>query len=128
MQLGVAFATAGVAASLAGTQPVQAQLRAVAPATGSGTFTASVASTKKLVTLTWTIKASGVGAAIASASVKTGGAHGIAIPLCAPCKAPLHGQLALVPSMWSRIRSSAQIVVATHAYPAGALAGKLVVP
>ena len=42
MQLGVVFATAGVVASLAGTSPVQARLHAVAPATGSGTFTASV--------------------------------------------------------------------------------------
>jgi hypothetical protein len=129
MQLGIAFATAGAVASLAGgTQPVEARLHAVAPATGSGTFTASVTSTKNLVTLTWTITTSGVGAAVTAASVKTGGAHGITIPLCGPCKAPLHGRLALVPSMWSRVGGSAQVVLATHAHPAGALSGKLVVP
>ncbi len=128
MQLGVVFATAGVVASLAGTSPVQARLHAVAPATGSGTFTASVMTTKKLVTLTWAIKTSGVGAPVTAANVKTGGAHGIAIPLCSPCKGPLHGQLALVPATWSQIRASARVVLATRAYPAGALSGKLVVP
>jgi len=128
MQLGVLLATAAAVASLAGTQPVQARLHAVAPATGSGTFTASVTTTKSLVTLTWAVKTSGVGAPVTSASVRTSGAHGIAIPLCGPCKAPLHGRLAVVPSMWSRIRGSAQVVLATHAQPTGALSGKLVVP